>query len=146
MQGIFRKNNGIFWHFFGVLRVQPVASTGAHKSGDCGKLLLLNICLQDLIFRHGRSAYHAIQSFGGAERGRALNTGALVIALFEVFRQIAAGTHMRRLFTERAVKHGSALRLLSLFSQLRGKLRTFQRTFIQRHIHAGQRWAVHAEL
>jgi len=108
--------------------------------------LSLNFCLQDLIFRHGRFAYHAVECLGGAERGRAFNTGALVIALFEVFRQIAAGTHMRGLSAERAVKHGSALRLLSLFGQLRGKLRTLQRAFIQRHIHAGQRRAVHAEL
>lgn len=106
----------------------------------------MNISLQDLIFRHGRSAYHAIKRLGGAEGGRALNTGALVIALFEVFCQIAAGTRVRRLSAERAVKHGSALRLLSLSGQLCGKLRTLQRTFIQRHIHAGQRRAVHAEL
>lgn len=64
-----------------------------------------------------------------------------MIALFEVFRQIAAGTGMRGLFTERAVKHGSALRLFSLFGQLRGKLRTLHPAFIQRHVHAGQRRA-----
>lgn len=106
----------------------------------------MNICLQYLIFRHGRSAYHAIKRLGGTEGGRALNTGALVIALFEIFRQVAAGTHMRGLSAERAVKHGSALRLLFLFGQLSGKLRTLQQAFIQRHVHAGQRRAVHAEL
>ena len=145
--GYFSEKYQDFFAFFGVLRAQPVTSTGAHKSGGFrGKLLLLNICLQDLIFRHGRFAYHAVERLRGPEGGRTLNTGALVIALFEVFRQIAAGTRVRGLSAERAVKHGSALRLLSFFGQLRGKLRTLQRTFIQRHIHAGQRRAVHAEL
>lgn len=106
----------------------------------------MNICLQDLIFRHRRFSYHAVECLGGAERGRAFNTGALVIALFEVFCQIATGTNMRGLFAERAVKHGSALRLLFLFGQLSGKLRTLQQAFIQFHVHAGQRRAVHAEL
>lgn len=70
----------------------------------------------------------------------------LVIALLDVLRQITTGTGMRGLFTERAVKHGSALRLFSFFGQLCCKLRTLHPAFIQRHVHAGQRRAGHVGL
>ena len=51
-----------------------------------------------------------VNGFDGVKRRRALNIGALVIALFDVIRQIAGGAGMRRLFAERTVHHGSSPR------------------------------------
>ena len=49
--------------------------------------------------------YHPVNRFGGTERGRAFNIPALVIAAFDVFRQVAACARMGGVFAERAVKH-----------------------------------------
>lgn len=57
-----------------------------------------------------RGPDNLVDGFSGAERRRALNVGALVIALFDVLRQIAGGAGMRRLFAERTVHHGSSPR------------------------------------
>ncbi len=66
--------------------------------------------------------YHTVNRLNGAESGRAFDIGTLVITLFDVFRQITAGTDVRGLFAERAVKHDSALCLfVGFFGQFSGK-------------------------
>lgn len=57
-----------------------------------------------------RGPDNLVDGFGSAERRRALNIGALVVALFDVLQQIAGGADMRRLFAERTVHHGSSPR------------------------------------
>lgn len=42
-----------------------------------------------------RGPDNLVDGFSGAKRRRALNIGALVIALFDVLRQIAGGSGMR---------------------------------------------------
>ncbi len=57
--------------------------------------------------------YYAVNRLDGAESGRTFDIGTLVITLFDVFRQIPAGTDVRGLFAERTVKHNSALHQFS---------------------------------